>query len=589
MPQSGIERAIIDFQKRILARERKAASEMVRAYFQAWKRVRARLNALQLDYERTIARGEEVSPHWIYLNSRLNDLQELIGKEMQRFSVMAERRITEEQKQAIIDSLEFNREMIILQMGPEYEVPEMMRVKSLPTSAIETMVGMNQVDSPLRRLFSSFTGAAVQAASDALIGGMILGYNPRKIAPMIRDALGIQLDRALTISRTEVLRAHREAAHKTYEENADVVKGWRWQASLDGRTCAVCISLHGREFPLSEKMSSHPNCRCVATPITYSWEELGERFGVDWSGVDEAGPSFEEVAKKYNMSPEQIARYKARTGTGEDYFKSLKPEEQIRIMGKGRWTAWKDGIINFDEIVKDTWSPEWGAGKTIVSLKEVLDPEQIQKYQKLGSEYFQIVSSKAEATPTAYKIAEGLLAKYKEAEPDLTSMLKELVGEQGGTMAGLGDRLKSIDSLARKITSDALSRQISEIDASNRLTDVSRYTGIFNSNSLIDNAKNISETLVSEGFTIRKIKNNLGGDGIYHGLHMIFEKSGISFELQFHTEQSFEIKTSNHADYEVWRAKNVSNDLIAMVEKWMLEAWKDYVPPKLFELISDYP
>lgn len=387
MPQSGIERAIIDFQKRILARERKAASEMVRTYFQAWKRVRARLNALQLDYERTIARGEEVSPHWIYLNSRLNDLQELIGKEMQRFSVMAERRITEEQKQAIMDSLEFNREMIVLQMGPEYEVPEMMRVKSLPTRAIETMVGMNQVDSPLRRLFSSFTGAAVQAASDALIEGMILGYNPRKIAPMIRDALGIQLDRALTISRTEVLRAHREAAHQIYAENADVVKGWRWQASLDGRTCAVCISLHGREFPLSENMSSHPNCRCVATPIPYSWEELGERFGVDWSGVEKAGPSFEEVAKKYNMSPEQIARYKARTGTGEDYFKSLKPEEQRKILGSAKWLAWKEGKFAFDDIWKSTWSAEWGEGKTTVSLRELIGIDEAKHYRQFVNRF----------------------------------------------------------------------------------------------------------------------------------------------------------------------------------------------------------
>ncbi|HNY84238.1 MAG TPA: phage minor head protein, partial [Anaerolineaceae bacterium] len=117
---------------------------------------------------------------------------------------------------------------------------------------------MNQIDSPLRMLFRSFGAASAQMASDALIEGMILGYNPRKVAPMVRDALGIQLNRALTICRTEVLRAHREAAHQIYAENADVVKGWRWQAALSGNTCAVCISLHGREFPMSEKMSSHP-------------------------------------------------------------------------------------------------------------------------------------------------------------------------------------------------------------------------------------------------------------------------------------------------------------------------------------------
>jgi len=245
------------------------------------------------------------------------------------------------------------------------------------------MVGMNQIDSPLRMLFRSFGAASAQMASDALIEGLILGYNPRKVAPMVRDALGIQLNRALTICRTEVLRAHREAAHQIYAENADVVKGWRWQAALSGNTCAVCISLHGREFPMSEKMSSHPNCRCCAAPITYSWEELGKRFGVDWSGVDDAGPSFEELAKKYNMSPEQIARYRARTGTGVDYFKSLTPEEQRKILGPAKWLAWKEGKFEFSSLAVKTWSPEWGEGKTAASLTELLGEKDAAYYKKL--------------------------------------------------------------------------------------------------------------------------------------------------------------------------------------------------------------
>ncbi len=300
---------------------------------------------------------------------------------MQRFSVRAENRITQEQRQAIIDSLEFNRDMIILMLGSEYDVPGSLRVRSLPVKAIETMVGMNQVDSPLRRLFSGFGAASAQMASDALIEGLILGYNPRKVAPMVRDALGIQLNRALTISRTEVLRAYREASHQIYAENADIVKGWRWQAALTGNTCLMCISLHGKEFPMSEKMSSHPRCRCVAVPITYSWEELGERFGVDWSGVEDAGPSFEELAEKYNIPPERIAHYKARRGTGEDYFKSLNAEQQKALLGSTRYEAWKDGAIEFDALAKNTFSAEWGAGKTLTPLRELLTDEQIGIYK----------------------------------------------------------------------------------------------------------------------------------------------------------------------------------------------------------------
>lgn len=59
-----------------------------------------------------------------------------------------------------------------------------------------------------------------------------------------------------------------------------------------------------------------------------------------------------------SLTPEQIARYKARTGTGEAYFRSLEPEEQRKILGNAKWLAWKEGKFEFDEIWKNTWSTE---------------------------------------------------------------------------------------------------------------------------------------------------------------------------------------------------------------------------------------
>ena len=382
MPTSTLDDFLEQYQQRILRHDRHTASVLVRTYLQSWKRVKSRLEKLQAEYTESIKRGEDVSLNWIYQNSRLADLQELIARELGKFGKIAGDKITQEQRRAIEESLEFSRDAMILRLGPEYDVPGGLRVRSLNTAAIEQMVGVNQPGSPLWKLLESISAQGAQKASDALIEGMVLGYNPRKIAPMVRDALGVQLNRALTISRTEVMRAHRAATDANYNANADVVKGWRWQAALMGNTCPLCVSMHGREFPLSEKMTSHPNCRCVAQPLTYSWEELGERFGVDWSRVEDAGPSFEEIAKKYGISPERMKTYRDRQMTGEAYFNTLKPDKQRALLGPTRYNAWKDGAVDFEALSKQTFSLEWGAGKALTPLTELLTPEQIALYKK---------------------------------------------------------------------------------------------------------------------------------------------------------------------------------------------------------------
>ena len=365
-----IDDVIAEFQKSILRGERQASSEMLKAYVQGWKRIKAELGQLQKDYDKTVARGESVGVSWIYQNSRLTDMQVLVGKELGRFTKVADIKITDAQRKVIKESLTFSRDEMILRLGPQYDVEDIFRVKSLPTRAIETMVGINQPDSPLKKLLSKISVEGSQKASDALVEGMIMGYNPRKIAPMIRDALGVQLNRALTISRTETMRAQRLATLENYKANGDMVKGWRWVASLDG-TCPACMAMHGTEHPLSENMDTHPNCCCNAESITMTWEEIGEKFGMDFSKVEAAGPSFAEVAEKYKMSPEQVARHENRQLTGEAYFKTLSDTEQSKLLGAAKYEAYKAGKFEFEDLAKKTYSAVWGEGRAVASLKDL--------------------------------------------------------------------------------------------------------------------------------------------------------------------------------------------------------------------------
>jgi SPP1 gp7 family putative phage head morphogenesis protein len=375
---------IQDFQQRLLRDERRAAAQMVRVYAESWKRIRKKLERLQTEYERAQSQGQDVGLGWLYQQQRLSSMQALVAKELAHFAKYAEGSVSAQQARVIAESLQFSRDMTILSLGAEYDGQGRFAVKTLHKGAIEALIGATQQGSALDRLFRQIREDGAKAAEDALVQGIVLGYNPRKIAPLIRDALGVQLNRALTISRTEVMRAQRVATAENYKQNADVVKGWRWQAALTGNTCPVCISLHGSEHPLSETMSSHPNCRCTSTAIVKSWEELGAEYGVDFSGVEKAGPSFADVAKKYGITPEQQRTYANRKLSGEAYFRSLSAEEQRAILGPSKWLAWKDGKFGFDALSRKTYSAVWGEGVRQASLVELLGEAEAKRYMAMA-------------------------------------------------------------------------------------------------------------------------------------------------------------------------------------------------------------
>lgn len=372
-----IDDVIEAFDKQLLRNERKAASAMVKAYAESWKRIKAQLVKLDTEYARAAAKGGDVSLNWYYQSVRAMQLQEQIARELNKFAKTAGKTITAEQAKAIRESREFALDLIRLNAPKGLAID----FNKLPVKTIETMVGMTQPESPLTKLLSKNGAKAFQDAQEALVQGIALGQNPRKIAPILRDALGMNLSKALTISRTEVMRAHRETSLAVYRTNDDVVKGWSWSSACDATTCPGCFAMHGTEHPLSEKFESHPDCRCGPRPITYTYEELGARYGMDLSAADKAEPSLDEIFKKYGIKGERAEQIRRRYTNGEDAFKSLSDTAQRNILGPTKYAAWKDGKFDFSKLAVKTYSSEWGEGMKTASLKELISESDLEKYR----------------------------------------------------------------------------------------------------------------------------------------------------------------------------------------------------------------
>jgi SPP1 gp7 family putative phage head morphogenesis protein len=118
------------------------------------------------------------------------------------------------------------------------------------------------------------TNVMSQNISRVLAQGMAEGRGPMWMAQRLAGKDGvvkkIGINRAKTLARTEVIRAHHEATMTMYEEanvlGVEVMAEWT-TAGFD--VCPDCIDLEGQIFTVEEihgLIPLHPNCRCMAIP-----------------------------------------------------------------------------------------------------------------------------------------------------------------------------------------------------------------------------------------------------------------------------------------------------------------------------------
>ncbi len=261
--------AVNALRRELLQGNSRAAADLFNAHKVAFNATQAQLDRLLKAMAEAKANGAVISQAWLFRQQRLEELQAQASAEMAVFARLAEQRVTSEQQNAVVRSQDDTKQLAFAALEDAGRVMPAITTNwnRLPVESLTDLVGALQDGSPLRRLFDDFGSQASEGMRKALIAGIATGASPRDIGRQIRQVLDIGLTRAQTIARTETLRAYRSASLRTYEENADVVSGWRWMASLSPRTCRVCLAMHGKVFPLTTPFGSHVNCFPSGTVI----------------------------------------------------------------------------------------------------------------------------------------------------------------------------------------------------------------------------------------------------------------------------------------------------------------------------------
>lgn len=146
----------------------------------------------------------------------------------------------------------------------------------------------------------------------------------------------------------------------------------------------------------------------------------------------------------------------------------------------------------------------------------------------------------------------------KTAEPNITQDMTAIVKQVGVVLSGLEHRLKSQESLHRKVASEVLKgRELDNILP--KMRDIIRYTAILDEVNFVDQYKAVIDGLEQAGYKIVAVKNTWQDGQSYKGINTFVEKDGVVFELQYHTQDSFTLKNGKlHTLYEEFRLDETS-------------------------------
>ncbi|MDD2175555.1 minor capsid protein [Glaesserella parasuis] len=353
--------------------------------------------------------------------------------------------------------------------------------------------------------------------------GLLDGQQTSQMLTDVKHLMNTSRRHAETLVITAVAKVADKAHQALRDENLDILAGEKHLSTLDTRTSTVCQLRDGLMWDLDKKPIDHdvpyqrpplhPRCRSILQLVTKSWKELG---------IDaEEMPSSTRASQDSPVS-EQI--------NYENWLKSKSPEQQDQVLGKGKADLWRRGVITFADMLDQSGRP--------LTLKDLYLTHLDVGYSTMNS-------------------IEELRQKAIDVEPEITEKITEIISSVGAKTAGLEYRLKSLESLKRKVETEVLAG-ISEKQAINSVKDVIRYTAILDVNNFVLQYDKIQSALEKQGYFTVVVKNTWKDGAVYKGVNTfvttLIKKDNVVFELQYHTQQSFDLKNGVlHNLYEQFR------------------------------------
>lgn len=217
--------------------------------------------------------------------------------------------------------------------------------------------------------------------------GMIDNLAVNKIADNIGRSVDLPKAQLKTLSRTAITETSTNINNATYKLNEDVIDGYQYVATLDGRTSLICANLDGKVFRLNDQRGVRPpqhfNCRSTTIPIVKSHEDLMN-------------------TKSSRISKRRLSRVKGGTRASmngqvpsktnfEEFFKQQDNDFKLAILGDKRRVE----IFNTGKLKFSQFSTRDGKLVSISRLDELLNGVKVKPIKRVVKKTVNKVSSKS--------------------------------------------------------------------------------------------------------------------------------------------------------------------------------------------------
>lgn len=290
-----------------------------------------RLDELNVEAQRLADIGERLRPDNPVIRALLADLETVLKNDqrriadasvdIQRASIDSANTITKRLALPGVTDEQFRRIVGVSWNSPSEEaVARLIEFVDLPEWQDE---------------IGAMSDTTLATVRNQAVRGIVEGWSPLKTARQIQQTVqSLPAHQANNLMRTLQMQSYRTGQVANMTANDDILDGHMRIAALDDRTCMACIGLHGTVLKTSDRVDDHHQGRCTSIPLV-TGRARNIQSGIDW-------------------------------------FNELPEERQLKIAGRGKLDALKNGDIRWQDLQQDYSNPAFGRMIRETSLKQAL-------------------------------------------------------------------------------------------------------------------------------------------------------------------------------------------------------------------------
>jgi len=382
-------------------------------------------------------RGYDLGPR---TTRRVAELQQSFGKIVDDWRSAAYKVNRDDMIELTADELAYQQDLfdrtIPKTLNVEMVLPDPRQLRSIVTT--EPFDG-----TPLSKWYGKMSSGLKGRLDAAVRTGMVEGQTIDQIARRIRGTRANQFKdgvieatrrEARAIARTAVNHTSNRTREKLYEENADVVKGVQWVATLDARTCPECMALDGRVFKLDNvkrRPPAHVACRCTLVPVLRSFREMGFKAREAPAGTRES----------------MNGKVSSKT-TYPEWLKGQPKWVQNRALGKKRAELWRSGKVQISQFTNEN-----GRRLNLEQLKKVEKRNAAPKKppKKAPAEPKTRAPKAAVLIEEARPVSDQFRGRVEKSLEGVPVKVANRVNRNGGAVR-IGDSVTEIDPTLKGVT-----------------------------------------------------------------------------------------------------------------------------------------